>query len=60
LILKDIDGFSVYVEGTWCEISNGYEVVFSTSVTEGTTAEEVYARYKKTCSAITEQASVTK
>lgn len=45
-ILK-IDGYTVTVEGTWYEVSNGYKVVEYGHVVPGTTPQEVYSLLKE-------------
>ena len=39
---QTINGYTVTIDGTWTEISNGQEVVFSSSVTEDVTPDIVY------------------
>ena len=41
-IFKNIEGYNIYIGGSWCEVTNKDGHVFDGSVEEGATAEEVY------------------
>ena len=41
-INKNINGYQIYIGGTWCEVTKNGTHIFDGSVEEGTTAEEVY------------------
>ena len=43
-VFKNINGYSIYIGGTWCEITKDGEHIFDGSVKEGTTPEQV-AKY---------------
>lgn len=41
-INKTINGYHIYIGGTWCEVTKGGNHIYDGSVEEGITAEEVY------------------
>lgn len=46
-VLKTINGYRIYIGGTWCEITRNGEHVFDGSIAEGTTPETVYKWIKE-------------
>ena len=41
-IFENIKGYSIYIGGTWCEVTKNGTHIFDGSVEEGMTAKEVY------------------
>lgn len=46
-IYKIINGYHIYIGGTWCEVTKNGEHIYDGSVEEGITAEEVYKQITK-------------
>ncbi|MDE7432733.1 MAG: hypothetical protein K2N34_12585 [Lachnospiraceae bacterium] len=46
-INKLINGYHIYICGTWCEVTKGGNYIYDGSVEEGMTAEEVYKQITK-------------
>lgn len=45
-INKTINGYHIYIGGTWCEVTNGGNHIYDGNVEEGMTAEEAYRQIK--------------
>lgn len=41
-IYKTINGYHIYIGGTWCEVTKNGNHIYDGSIEEGMTAEEVY------------------
>lgn len=46
-IYKTINGYNIYIGGTWCEVTKSGNHIYDGSVEEGMTAEEVYKQIKR-------------
>lgn len=46
-IYKTINGYNIYIGGTWCEVTKNGDHVYDGSVEENMTAEEVYREITK-------------
>lgn len=46
-IYKTINGYNIYIGGTWCEVIKGGNHIYDGSVEEGMTAEEIYKQITK-------------
>lgn len=46
-IYKTINGYHIYIGGTWCEVTKNGNHIYDGSVEEGMTAEEVYKQVTK-------------
>jgi len=46
-INKTINGYHIYIGGTWCEVTKNGNHIYGGSVEEGMTAEEVYKQIKE-------------
>lgn len=46
-INKTINGYHIYIGGTWCEVTKNGNPIYDGSVEEGITAEEVYKQITK-------------
>lgn len=46
-IYKTINGYNIYIGGTWCEVTKNGDHIYDGSVEEGITAEEVYRQITK-------------
>lgn len=46
-IYKTINGYHIYIGGTWCEVTKNGNHVYDGSVEEGMTAAEVYKQITK-------------
>lgn len=46
-IYKTINGYHIYIGGTWCEVTKGGNHIYDGSVEEGITPEEVYKQIKE-------------
>lgn len=46
-ISKIINGYHIYIGGTWCEVTKNGAHIYDGSVEEGITAEEVYRQIKE-------------
>ena len=46
-INKMIDGYHIYIGGTWCEVTKDGNHIYDGSVEENMTAEEVYKQITK-------------
>lgn len=46
-IYKTINGYHIYIGGTWCEVTKNGNHIYDGSVEEGMTAEEVYKQITK-------------
>lgn len=46
-ISKIINGYHIYISGTWCEVTKNGLPIYDGSVEEGMTAEEVYRQITK-------------
>lgn len=46
-IYKTINGYNIYIGGTWCEVTKNGNHIYDGSVEEGMTAEEVYKQITK-------------
>lgn len=46
-INKVINGYHIYIGGTWCEVTKNGNHIYDGSVEEGMTAEEVYKQITK-------------
>lgn len=46
-INKTINGYHIYICGTWCEVTKNGTHIYDGSVEEGMTAEEVYRQITK-------------
>ncbi len=46
-IYKTINGYNIYIGGTWCEVTKNGDHIYDGSVEEGMTAEEVYRQIKE-------------
>ncbi len=46
-IYKTINGYHIYIGGTWCEVTKNGNHIYDGSVEEGMTAEEVYRQITK-------------
>lgn len=46
-ISKTINGYHIYIGGTWCEVTKNGKHVFDGSIEEDMTAEEVYKQITK-------------
>lgn len=46
-INKTINGYHIYIGGTWCEVTKDGNHIYDGSVEEGMTAEEVYKQIRE-------------
>lgn len=46
-INETINGYHIYIGGTWCEVTKGGNHIYDGSVEEGMTAKEVYKQVKR-------------
>ncbi len=46
-INKTINGYNIYIGGTWCEVTKNGDHIYDGSVEEGMTAEQVYKQITK-------------
>ena len=46
-INKTINGYHIYISGTWCEVTKNGDHIYDGSVEEGITAEKVYKQITK-------------
>ncbi|MCX4379491.1 MAG: hypothetical protein OSJ61_25570 [Lachnospiraceae bacterium] len=46
-INETINGYHIYIGGTWCEVTKNGNHIYDGSVEEGMTAEEVYKQITK-------------
>lgn len=40
--LERINGYTIYIGGTWCEVTKNGDHIFDGNVEEGTTCRQVY------------------
>ena len=45
-INRTINGYHIYIGGTWCEVTKNGDHIYDGSVEEGMTAEDVYRQKK--------------
>ena len=41
-MMKNINGYKIWVEGTWCEVTKNGEFIYEGSISEDMTCEDVY------------------
>ena len=41
-MMKSINGYNIWVEGTWCEVTKNGEFIYEGTVSEDMTCEDVY------------------
>lgn len=46
-INKTINGYHIYIGGTWCEVTKDGNYIYDGSIEKGMTAEEVYKQIKR-------------